>query len=168
MVPLQLVPEQHHRRGCLQVGQGSARTGRVPPQAEVSGVPICQVLSWWLGGGQRAPLVTGCEVPGSSCYRLFCWVGVAQFGGGGEWGVGGLKLNMNTPHWSWVMPPPWTRGLAAPGGRANSGQVVFLPSLCFLIWKMGTISMAYRKRLEQCLALVLNKYWSCFPRGWQG
>ena len=42
-----------------------------------------------------------------------------------------------------------------------------IPSLCFLIWKMGTISMAYRKRLVQCLALVLNKYWSSFPRGWQ-
>ena len=43
------------------------------------------------------------------------------------WGVGGtdLKPNMNTPRWRWAMPPPWTRGLAAPGGRANSGQVVF-------------------------------------------
>lgn len=129
LVLLQLVPEQYHRYGCLQAGRGSARAGCIPPQAEVSGVLICQVLSWWAGGGQRAPWLPAArslEAVATGC----SWAGVAQFGGVVEGHH--PKPNMNTPCWRWAMPPPWTRGLAVPGGRANSRQVVFILSVSHL------------------------------------
>lgn len=38
---------------------------------------------------------------------------------------------------------------------------------CLLVWKMGTVPVAYGKHFAQCLFLVHSKYWPSFPRGWR-
>lgn len=79
--------------------------------------------------------------------RLLCLLAfVAQLGTGAGGGGGGfdLKSNMNVPH------PP-NRRIAGPEKMHLTNW-----ASCLLVWKMGTIPVAYGKPLAPCLAPVHN------------